>query len=167
MNSSLSSITLNDGNEILAGLISRERADSMISMGDRDVTFPTLENQNEVTPFQRLEELENENRNLREQLKLLSLNRLSSAAPDPSVVAPLEISHSSKVMPQSRHPFAVILNQFVEEVNEIVSSLNLSTITLPNDVDEKKEGEDKKMPAEDAPDQSIVFEVVLVLLWHA
>ena len=173
MNSSLSSITLNDGNEILAGLISRERADSMISMGDRDVTFPTLENQNEITPLQRLEELENENRNLREQLKLLSQNRLSSAVPDPSVVAPLEILHTSKIMPQSRHPFAVILNQFVEEVNGIVSSLNSSTITLPMyspmAADETKEGENKKMSAEDAPEQllqSIAFEVLLVLLWH-
>lgn len=53
MNSSLSSVTINDY-ESLGGLIQRERTDSMVSVGDRDINFPTLENQNEVSVYQRL-----------------------------------------------------------------------------------------------------------------
>jgi hypothetical protein len=178
MNSSLSSITLNDGNEILAGLISRERTDSMISMGDRDVTFPTLENQNEATPLQRLEELENENRKLREQLKQFSQDP-STAPPLPppnppvAVEEPLESSEASNITrrQEQSHPFEVILNRFVEEVNDIMSSLNSSTVSLsmlyPTAEEETKGEEDRKMPAEevsptDQIPQTIAVEVSLL-----
>lgn len=118
MNSSLSSITLTD-NDILAGLISRERTDSMVSMGDRDVTFPTLENQSEITPFQRIEELESDNKKLKEQLKILSL-RLSQK---PQAI---ELTQSSSTSLECQ-PFEAIINHFVEEANAILSSLNTSS----------------------------------------
>lgn len=53
MNSSLSSVTINDS-ESFGGMIQRERTDSMVSVGERDVNFPTLENQNELLVYQRM-----------------------------------------------------------------------------------------------------------------
>lgn len=133
MNSSLSSITLNDGGDLLAGLISRERTDSIVSMGDRDVTFPMLQNQNELTmaPLQRLEELENENRRLREQLSSLAQQQ-SAIKPAPAPVQVQEIAAQSSISaPQlgnhSRGPLEEILDRFVEEVQQIMASLQSPT----------------------------------------
>jgi hypothetical protein len=134
MNSSLSSITLNDGGDLLAGLISRERTDSIVSMGDRDVTFPMLQNQNELTmaPLQRLEELENENRRLREQLSSLAQQQSAiKPAPAPAPVQVQEIAAQSSISaPQlgnhSRGPLEEILDRFVEEVQQIMASTGTS-----------------------------------------
>lgn len=110
---------MNDTGDILAGLVTRERTDSMVSMGDRDVTFPTLENQSEMTSFQKIEELENENRKLKEQLKILSLRVTQKAQA-------LEMTQISSSFPENQ-PFETLINHFIEEANAILSSLNTST----------------------------------------
>ena len=53
INSSLSSVTIHDYDSI-SGMLQRERTDSMVSVGEKDVSFPTLENQTENTTFQKM-----------------------------------------------------------------------------------------------------------------
>jgi threonine synthase len=111
------------------------------TLGDRDVTFPMLQNQNEMAPLGRLEELENENRRLREQLESLSQQQQQSAPavlpPPPAVTVspPVQVQQSSMSAPQLRtnrsrgEPFEGILARFVEDVHQIMSSLQSSTGT--------------------------------------